>query len=211
MHGYDTSSEHRAQNVHGWERTLSIAGGFFLLAYGLRKGGLAGLVELGWEVCVMKSPSIRYCPGGFWRFLALEEEDAIVTVIDSDRIGQAAGDIERTELMDRLDLALWRVPGYYNADTAKEVRYRPILGGHFGARGGLIKRGGKDTELGQDCSRRAGQRIIAELQGSGDVEIRVVGVPQGRQALLAVFEGAQIAPHGAGRIVRQQAGTHAQG
>lgn len=70
--------------------------------------------------------------------MALEEKDAIVTVIDSDRIGQASGDIERTELMDRLGLGLWRVPGYYNADVRKEVRYRPILGGHFGARGGQL-------------------------------------------------------------------------
>jgi hypothetical protein len=35
----------------------------------------------------MKSASIRYCPSGFWRFLALEEEDALVTVIDTDRMG----------------------------------------------------------------------------------------------------------------------------
>ena len=98
----------------------------------------AELAELGWEVCLMKSSSIRYCPGGFWRFLALEEADSLVTVVDADRIGQASGDIERTELMDRLGLSLWRVPGYYNADTSKEVRYRPILGGHFGARGGLM-------------------------------------------------------------------------
>ena len=97
------------------------------------------LVELGWEVFLMKSSSIRYCPGGFWRFLALEEENAIVTIMDSDRIGDATGDIERTELMDRLDLSLWRVPGYYNADVSKEVRYRPILGGHFGARGGVMQ------------------------------------------------------------------------
>lgn len=48
MHGYDdTPAVHHAPNVHGWERTLSIAGGFFLLACGLRKGGLTGLAELG--------------------------------------------------------------------------------------------------------------------------------------------------------------------
>ncbi|HTN30704.1 MAG TPA: YgaP-like transmembrane domain [Pseudomonas sp.] len=47
MHDYDTHSAHHPQNVHGWERTLSIAGGFFLLACGLRRGGLTGLAELG--------------------------------------------------------------------------------------------------------------------------------------------------------------------
>lgn len=34
------------QNVHGWERTASVAGGVMLLAKGLRRGGLFGLVEL---------------------------------------------------------------------------------------------------------------------------------------------------------------------
>lgn len=49
MYGQDTPSApiHHPQNVHGWERTLSIAGGVFLLVCGLRKGGLTGLAELG--------------------------------------------------------------------------------------------------------------------------------------------------------------------
>src|SRR5690606_2287008 len=47
MHGYDEAQVHHAPNVHGWERTLSIAGGFFLLACGLRKAGLTGLEALG--------------------------------------------------------------------------------------------------------------------------------------------------------------------
>lgn len=35
------------QNVHGWERTASIGGGLLLIARGLRKGGLFGLLNLG--------------------------------------------------------------------------------------------------------------------------------------------------------------------
>lgn len=35
------------QNVHGWERTASIGGGLLLIASGLRKGGLFGLINLG--------------------------------------------------------------------------------------------------------------------------------------------------------------------
>lgn len=93
------------------------------------------LVEQGWEVNLMKSPSIRYCPGGFWRFLALEE-DALVTIIDADRVPEVCPEIERTRAMHQLGLGLWRVPGYYNSDLNHYVRYRPILGGHFGARGG---------------------------------------------------------------------------
>ena len=84
MHGYDTSSEHRAQNVHGWERTLSIAGGFFLLAYGLRKGGLAGLVELGLGgmalargmtgQCAAKRALCRSCAEGEYCSIAEHEQ-----------------------------------------------------------------------------------------------------------------------------------------
>ncbi len=92
------------------------------------------LADLGWEVFLMKSPSIRYCPGGFWRFLALEE-DALVTVIDTDRMNEVSHEIRRTEAMAEAGLGLWRVPGYYNSPLHEQVRYRPILGGHFGARG----------------------------------------------------------------------------
>ena len=95
------------------------------------------LASLGWEVCVMKSPSERYCPGGFWRFLPLQEEGALVTIIDTDRMNEVSHEIARTEDMARAGLGLWRVPGYYNADFQEGVRYRPILGGHFGARGGI--------------------------------------------------------------------------
>lgn len=35
------------QNVYGWERTASIGGGLLLIARGLRKGGLFGLINLG--------------------------------------------------------------------------------------------------------------------------------------------------------------------
>lgn len=35
------------QNVHGWERAASIAGGLVLLGKGLRRGGLIGMAQLG--------------------------------------------------------------------------------------------------------------------------------------------------------------------
>jgi hypothetical protein len=34
------------QNVHGWERTASVAGGLMLLGKGLRRGGLSGMLQL---------------------------------------------------------------------------------------------------------------------------------------------------------------------
>jgi len=95
------------------------------------------LAALGWVVYVMKSPSVRYCPGGFWRFLPLGEEDALVTVIDTDRMAEVGNELSRTRGMAEMGLGLWRVPGYYNSDLSRQVRYRPILGGHFGAAGGI--------------------------------------------------------------------------
>lgn len=95
------------------------------------------LRALGCEIYLMKSSSIRYCPGGFWRFLPLEDEGALVTVIDTDRMNEVSHEIARTEAMADAGLGLWRVPGYYNSDLRESVRYRPILGGHFGARGGI--------------------------------------------------------------------------
>jgi hypothetical protein len=97
---------------------------------------LEDFLDAGWNVYLMKSSSIRYCPGGFWRFLALEE-DALVTVVDADRAGYASAEIERTKAMDSMGLGLWRIPGYYNQEPFEQVRYRPMLGGHFGALGGI--------------------------------------------------------------------------
>ena len=34
------------QNVHGWERTASVAGGLMMLGKGLRRGGLFGIIQL---------------------------------------------------------------------------------------------------------------------------------------------------------------------
>ncbi|MCG6538662.1 DUF2892 domain-containing protein [Pseudomonas sp. KSR10] len=34
------------QNVHGWERSASVAGGLVLLGKGLRRGGISGLLQL---------------------------------------------------------------------------------------------------------------------------------------------------------------------
>lgn len=34
------------QNVHGWERTASLASGLMLLGKGLRRGGLGGIIQV---------------------------------------------------------------------------------------------------------------------------------------------------------------------
>ncbi len=41
-----TSSNQTSQNVHGWERAASIAGGLYFLGKGIGRGGLGGLLQL---------------------------------------------------------------------------------------------------------------------------------------------------------------------
>jgi hypothetical protein len=69
----------------------------------------------------------------------LDDAEALVTVIDADRIHHVSTEIERTSVLQSAGLGLWRVPGYYNSELTKGIYYRPILGGHFGAKGGLVK------------------------------------------------------------------------
>ena len=133
------------------------------------------LAGLGWEVHVMKSPSLRYCPGGFWRFLPLDERDALVSVIDTDRMREASNEIRRTKAMDEAGLGLWRVPGYYNADPRYQVRYRPILGGHFGACGGVPVR--KLIEAFLWHSARGSLRKTAFVPGIGERPIQFARWP----------------------------------
>jgi hypothetical protein len=40
------TSDQATQNVHGWERAASIAGGLYFLGKGLSRGGLGGMVQL---------------------------------------------------------------------------------------------------------------------------------------------------------------------
>lgn len=99
---------------------------------------LPDLVSAGWEVRLMEHSSIRSSPGMLWRFMALAEEDSLITCIDSDRISDLDGEIARTQVMGESGLGCWRVPAYYNQDIHKgKVNYRPMLGGHFGAKGGI--------------------------------------------------------------------------
>jgi len=133
------------------------------------------LTELGWEIYLMKSPSVRYCPGGFWRFLPLEEEDVLVTVIDTDRMRMVGDEIERTDHMAAMGLGLWRVPGYYNSGVTKQVRYRPILGGHFGAKGGIPIR--KLIEAFVWHWRHESLPQTAQIPGAGEVPIKFAKWP----------------------------------
>ena len=133
---------------------------------------------MGWNVYLLKSPSLRYCPGGFWRFLALEDPGSVVTVIDTDRMNVVDGEIARTRMMDEMGLGLWRVPGYHGADNtgrAPDVRYRPLLGGHFGGRGGLPVRRWLEAFIWH--ARKGTLPIMAHMPRRGRVPIHRVDWP----------------------------------
>ena len=96
---------------------------------------LPDLLEVGCEVCVMKSSSIRHNPGAMWRFLAMEHE-GLVTITDADRANNALYDIERTELVEEGGLSHWRSGYIFNCspETANNPgHYRPVLACHFGS------------------------------------------------------------------------------
>ncbi|MGC4014574.1 MAG: hypothetical protein QM755_08690 [Luteolibacter sp.] len=84
-------------------------------------------------------------------------------------------EIERTDQMAKMGLGLWRVPGYYNSPVAKEVRYRPILGGHFGAKGGIPIR--KLIEAFVWHWRHGSLPQTAQIPGAGEVPIKFAKWP----------------------------------
>ncbi len=93
-------------------------------------------VDAGCEVCLMRHPSIAHAPGVAWRLLALGDKDRLVTVVDSDRLGEAGLDIGRTEAMARDGLGAWRMPVTIDADGEGRVLYRPFIGCQMGCAGG---------------------------------------------------------------------------
>ena len=92
-------------------------------------------VDLGCEVFLMKSSSIRHNPGAMWRFLAMEEA-SLVTITDSDRARSVIHDIKRTELVRKAGLKYWRVP-YFLAHEEPEFgspgNYRTAWACQFGS------------------------------------------------------------------------------
>ncbi|MBK1834842.1 hypothetical protein [Roseibacillus ishigakijimensis] len=131
---------------------------------------IAPLTEAGFEVQHMKSSSQRYCPGGFWRFLALAERGKLITVMDTDRIRFAEEELARTHAMHESELSLWRVPGYYNAPIRENVAYRPLLGGHMGARGGVAIRQWMEAFIWHN--RRGTMPKLVELPGCRPVPVK---------------------------------------
>ncbi|MBK1833520.1 hypothetical protein [Roseibacillus ishigakijimensis] len=97
---------------------------------------LPDLLEAGCEVLVMETSSIAHNPGAMWRFLAMEEENCLVTITDADRAHDVIYDVERTELVAKAGLGHWRVPYTFGAEETRRAaptHYRPILACQFGS------------------------------------------------------------------------------
>ena len=91
------------------------------------------LVIAGCEVHLMKSSSIRHNPGAMWRFLAFEETDKLVTLVDADRATHPLADIVRTETTAKAGLGFWRVPVWGELNDEGNLNYRPIVGCQMGS------------------------------------------------------------------------------
>lgn len=91
-----TSSDRPAQNVHGWERAASLAGGLYLLGKGLRHGGLGGLFQLGIGALALARGISGRCAAK--RVLQEVGEQAQNAVIDSSHMPLEQTPAERERL-----------------------------------------------------------------------------------------------------------------
>lgn len=91
------------------------------------------LVQAGCEVWLMRHSSIHQNPGAMWRFLALEEADRLVTIIDSDAVRDVLAHVQRTELMQEHGLGFWRVPLSVEPNADQDIVYLPILASGMGS------------------------------------------------------------------------------
>lgn len=94
------------------------------------------LIEVGCEVFLMSGSSFEANPGKLWPFLALENEQEWITIIDPGRGSDLLADIERSEQAMRSGLGLWRLPYHCDPEAEDPGSYRPIRSNYFGAKGG---------------------------------------------------------------------------
>lgn len=57
------TSHKASQNVHGWERAASIAGGLYFLGKGLSRGGLGGVLQLAMGGLALARGMTGHCEG----------------------------------------------------------------------------------------------------------------------------------------------------
>lgn len=102
------------------------------------------LLEASVEVHLMKSPSVAFCPGGLWRFLAFDDaSDGVTSIIDADMLFGPSLHIEACRRMIDNDLGAWRYFNGFENKTDDGLYYRPMWG--FGSG---IDRGRHDRNWG---------------------------------------------------------------
>ncbi len=94
------------------------------------------LMAIGCEIYLMKSSSIRHNPGAMWRFLALEDAEDFVTVMDSDRLPDYAWVVRRTEALGGMEAGTWRITNAMMEEVTSNgcLNYRPMQACHFGTK-----------------------------------------------------------------------------
>lgn len=95
---------------------------------------LPDLTKAGCEIFVMSEPSVAHNPGAMWRFLAMEEGERGVTIIDADRGQKVLADVARTDILMGCGLGVWRIPYEFGINYAHHgvEGYRPINASQFG-------------------------------------------------------------------------------
>jgi hypothetical protein len=128
------------------------------------------LAAAGCEVSLMKGSSIRFAPGGLWRYLPIAEHGKLITVVDIDRIEHLPNDINRTIAMAAAGLGAWRVPIAVDPHLDGPACYLPLMGGQMGMRGGLPVR--ELLEAFTWHCIRGSIKTTAEIPHVGSLEIR---------------------------------------
>ena len=87
------------------------------------------------EVHLMHHSSLRATLGAMWRFLAMEDTEDLVSIIDADTLATDAERVLRmTENVTAGDLASWRQINGTEVDAAGFFVYRPMMGCTMGSR-----------------------------------------------------------------------------
>ena len=93
---------------------------------------LDDLVAAGCEVYLMKATSVSTNPGIMWRFLAFQEANKLVTLLDADRSTDPEPYILLTEQAAGVGLGFWRIPVWGDLSKKGGLIYRPVCGSYMG-------------------------------------------------------------------------------
>src|SRR5690606_35123714 len=94
------------------------------------------LVGSGCEVRLMRHSSFLLAPGLLWRFLAFEDAEDLVTLLDSDAVNRSDDWLDQTERLRETRFMSYRRPRAYGAeiDANGYLVYRSVIAWPLGSR-----------------------------------------------------------------------------